>query len=138
MMPTIRRIVADGRILGQMFDVLKTGGGISGTFGVVELPSLTGNIAWNVSYLANGVRLEVVPSLPGDYDHNNVVDAADYVVWRKTDRTPTGYSAWRSHFGQTAGSGVAVGANVGVPEPTTLVMLIAAVAGWCLRRVRAA
>jgi hypothetical protein len=65
-----------------------------------------------------------VPSLPGDYNRNNVVDAADYVLWRKTLGTSvTSYSAadgngdgtitqsdypvWRANFGQTAGAGTA-------------------------------
>jgi len=27
--------------------------------------------------------LTLVPSIPGDFNNNGVVDAADYVVWRK-------------------------------------------------------
>ena len=94
----------------------------------------------------------MVPALPGDYNRNGTVDAADYVVWRKNNGTtnalpndPTGgtigtaqYNQWRAHFGQTAGSGSGANANAAVPEPTTLVQLMFAVASWCLRRVRAA
>ncbi len=59
------------------------------------------------------------PALPGDYNLNTIVDAADYVLWRKTVGT-TGvvayagadgdgdatvdqddYGVWRAHFGQT-------------------------------------
>jgi hypothetical protein len=39
--------------------------------------------------------LAAAPSLPGDYDQNGTVDAADYVVWRKVDGTQTGYDTWR-------------------------------------------
>src|SRR3954466_5885713 len=46
-----------------------------------------------------------VAALSGDYNNDGKVDAADYLSWRKTDGTPAGYSAWRAHFGQTAGSG---------------------------------
>ena len=76
--------------------------------------------------------------VPGDFNSNGVVDAADYVVWRKTDGTPAGYNAWRTHFGQTAGSGSSTVANAAVPEPSTLVMLVLAAAGVCSRRRRAA
>ncbi len=47
----------------------------------------------------NGVQLGVgtaVPAPYGDYNLNGLVDAADYVVWRKTDGTAGGYNVWRS------------------------------------------
>ena len=73
-------------------------------------------------------------SLPGDFNLDGSVDAADYVVWRKTDGTQTGYDTWRTNFGQTAGSGSGASANATVPEPTTLVLLIVAACGSCLQR----
>ena len=48
--------------------------------------------------------------VPGDYNQNGTVDAADYVVWRNgvgTTYTQGDYDVWRAHFGQTAGSGAA-------------------------------
>jgi hypothetical protein len=75
--------------------------------------------------------------LIGDYNGNGVVDAADYVVWRKglgTLFTQSDYSVWRAHFGQTGGSGTGALANIAVPEPATVLMLIFAAAGLCLRR----
>lgn len=65
--------------------------------------------------------------LIGDYNGNGVVDAADYVVWRKgvgTTYTQNDYNVWRSNFGRPAGSGAGVCTNASVPEPTTLVLLI--------------
>jgi hypothetical protein len=44
------------------------------------------------------------------------VDADDYVVWRKTDGSTTGYNTWRSNFGRTSGSGLAT-SEIPVPEP---------------------
>ena len=67
-------------------------------------------------------------AIPGDYNFDGTVDAADYVVWRKTDGTPAGYTLWRSHFGQTAGSGSDANSNAAIPEPTTLVLLMFAAA----------
>ena len=43
-------------------------------------------------------RVADVP-MPGDYNQNGVVDAADYVVWRNglgTTYTPAGFDTWRS------------------------------------------
>ena len=79
------------------------------------------------------------PDVAGDYNHDNTVDAADYVVWRKdSNRTTAHYDVWRSHFGQPPGSGSGVSANTAVPEPATLALLIFAAAGCCLRQHRAA
>ena len=77
--------------------------------------------------------------LPGDFNHDGTVDAADYVVWRKgigVAPTQPNYDLWRTHFGQAAVSGSSAGANAAVPEPTTLVLLMFAAAGWYLQRGR--
>lgn len=39
--------------------------------------------------------------LAGDYNADQIVDAADYVTWRKSGST-LGYVAWRSNFGRVA------------------------------------
>lgn len=65
-------------------------------------------------------------AVPGDYNNNGVVDAADYVLWRnggpltnEVDAPGTvnaqDYTEWRKRFGNTSGSGLA--ANSSVPEP---------------------
>jgi len=76
---------------------------------------------------------------PGDYNGDNLVDAADYVVWRKTGiNGPQGYNDWRANFGMTVSSGAALPSadplSAAVPEPATLVLLTFAAAGWCLCR----
>ena len=78
--------------------------------------------------------------LHGDYNHNGIVDAADYVVWRNglgTTYTQADYDVWRTHFGKPPGSGSGASASVAVPEPSTSVMLIVTAATCCLRRRRA-
>ena len=76
--------------------------------------------------------------MPGDYNANNVVDAGDYVLWRKylgqsvtlpNDSTPgtviqADYDVWRAHFGQTpSGSGSGSLLQTAVPEPATLSLM---------------
>ena len=104
-----------------------------------------------LSALANPVPL------PGDYNEDNVVDAADYAVWRKSylravtlpneDATPgivtiDDYNVWRANIGKTYG-GSALGSGLGdsrtqVPEPSTfaltLILLWSAIVGEQRRR----
>ena len=82
--------------------------------------------------------------VPGDYNNNGTVDAADYVLWRNGGPlanevagvtpgqvTAEDYTAWRARFGNgtpvpSAGS---VLAGSAVPEPSTFVYLVAAALG---------
>ena len=74
-------------------------------------------------------------AIPGDFNHDGTVDGADYIVWRKNPGgiyTQNDFNTWRTHFGQTAGSGAS--ANATVPEPATFVMLFVTAAGVSTRR----
>jgi hypothetical protein len=85
------------------------------------------------------------PRLPGDYNGDERVDAADFVVWRKAFADPASglfadgngdgkidgqdFDVWWSNFSQSAGGGALVAANpaaLAVPEPAA-VLLIAAI-----------
>jgi hypothetical protein len=78
------------------------------------------------------------PGVPGDYNNNGVVDAADYVLWRKggplqneVDTPGTvnaaDYTAWRARFGNTSGSGTSLDGPA-VPEPGTFGLVAFAIA----------
>jgi hypothetical protein len=84
--------------------------------------------------------------LPGDYNQNQVVDAADYVVWRDrigggatpplpNDDTPgigqDDYTRWQSNFGKIPGAA----SFVAVPEPGVAMISLALFAG-SLGRIR--
>ena len=81
------------------------------------------NSPTNLLGLSGGINLS-----SGDYNGNHTVDAGDYAVWRKTPANfgtnAAGYAAWRSHFGNAAGSGVGSGGVV--PEPAALALQL----GW--------
>jgi hypothetical protein len=120
-------------VAGNSFDILDWGTR-SGTFATPNLPPLPGGLQWNTLQLYTSGILSV--SIPGDFNLNGKVDAGDYVVWRKYAGSQTDYNLWRSHFGQTVGSGS--GQSVGaegtmVPEPITIVTLLA---GFILISVR--
>jgi hypothetical protein len=136
---------------GDSFDILDWGS-LTGTFSAIQLPTLTGALAWNTSQLyTTGVLSVDSAGLSGDYNNNGTVDAPDYVVWRKNNNTattlpndstpgtsPADYTMWRANFGQTAGSGSSTSANAAVPEPATLGLLMFATGGCCICRRRAA
>jgi hypothetical protein len=85
--------------------------------------------------------IEATPMvLDGDYNCDGKVDAADYVLWRKNPNSnhgdPEGYNIWRANFGATAGAGSGASANAAVPEPSSVLLLIAAVLGMMTLRSR--
>ncbi len=117
--------------LGLIFDILNFNSS-SGHFTSLDLPT---EFYWNTTNLyTTGAIFAEAPVIPGDYNYDRTVNAADYVLWRNTDGTPAGYNTWRAHFGQTAGNGAGAAANAAVPEPTTLVLLIVTAVGIRLRR----
>lgn len=107
----------------------------------IKIPGVLGD-GWN-----HFDDLQVITQVSADYNHNGVVDAADYVVWRDTlNQTglnlpadgagvgggPDGivnqldYDYWRAHFGEIVGAGngfsVLQGVSVVAPEPATILI----------------
>ena len=85
----------------------------------------------------------------GDYNGNGVVDAADYVLWRKggplqNEGRTSGvvdqqdYLFWRAQYGAATGSGSGSSLNGGaaVPEPAVFISLAIGLFGMGLRRER--
>ena len=137
-------------VAGESFDILDWGTR-SGAFSTISLPGLLPNLSWDTSQLYTTGVISVIATagVAGDYNSNGVVDAADYIAWRNNQGTtqvlpndPIGgtigaaqYNQWRTHFGQTAGSGTSV--NVTVPEPATLTLLVIAAANLFVPHRRA-
>ncbi len=121
---------------GATFEILTAAGGISGKFADTVLPDLAGNLDWEVSYLANSVQLAVI--LPGDFNHDAIVNAADYIVWRTNDGTEEGYNLWRDNFGNSAsGSGTDTShALASVPEPASVLLMLLAMLPLASARTR--
>ena len=98
--------------------------------------------------LAERARMLLL-GLPGDYNEDAVVDAADYTVWRDNFGAPAGtlpndvdggmigqaqYDTWKANFGMTTGAGGGSLAHGAVPEPATVSLLLLAIAAGCMRR----
>ncbi|HEY3392630.1 MAG TPA: autotransporter-associated beta strand repeat-containing protein, partial [Lacipirellulaceae bacterium] len=113
-----------------------------GTYGAADLGGLliTGSGMLTVSTLPAG--------LAGDYNQDGVVDAADFVVWRKNVGAPTlpnrgegisgdvgevDYDVWRARFGDSSANGAGIGASSAtIPEPSGAVLASLALC-WMLR-----
>jgi hypothetical protein len=84
--------------------------------------------------------LTVPEVIPGDFNADGTVDAADYVVWRKTESTPEEYDTWRANFGRSAGSAGSI-TDAPVPEPGGIILFaisLCAMAALGLPRERSA
>jgi hypothetical protein len=128
--------------LGDTFGFLAAYGGGGGTFDTLDLPDLPPELDWavlpgDVTYFLSVVAAPTI--LAGDYNDDDVVDAADYVTWRKlvdaggslpNETASPGviddedYYAWHANFGATSGGS---SAGVGTPEPTPVLL---AILGW--------
>jgi hypothetical protein len=127
---------------GQTFDILNWGS-LAGAFSALDLPTLPG-LTWNTAQLTSGI-LSV--GVPGDYNNNGSVEAADYVLWRKggplaneVDNPGTvngqDYTEWRARFGNPPGSGAGSGAvgsaGASIPEPSGLALTAMGIVGLFL------
>jgi hypothetical protein len=113
--------------VGDSFEIIDITGARSGTFAGLAEGAAIGNFGGHdllITYAGgdgNDVAL-FVPGLPGDFNFDGSVDAADYVVWRKNNGTLEKFNIWRANFGNTggSGSGALVAGTAAVPEPATL------------------
>ena len=116
--------------------------GYSGVFGL----SVTATNDVDVTF-DNFKTEDFVAGVPGDYNNNGVVDAGDYVAWRKggplqneVDTPGTvnaaDYTEWRARFGNPPGSGAGLESGGSVPEPTGVVLAVLGMAGSCFARRR--
>ena len=87
-------------------------------------------------FIGDGIiTIAALAGVPGDFNGNGIVDAADYVLWRKggplqNEVSNSGtvdeqdYLDWRAHFGNSgSGSGSGLQAAGGVPEPATIALV---------------
>ncbi|MEX0610775.1 MAG: hypothetical protein WD738_19960 [Pirellulales bacterium] len=103
--------------------------------------SLTG-IGNGLAYYEGGNSVSFVAApvqaFDGDYNEDGFVDAADYVVWRKTLGSQEAYEAWTQNFGSPVGvGGGAVSDDIrGVPECSTLSLFGCGLFSFSPRRLR--
>lgn len=84
---------------------------------------------------------DTVVGLPGDYNENNVVDAADYTRWRDNLGSATAlpnddtagvgnddYDRWKTNFGMSIPGGGSL-SGAAVPEPSALMLALSVLLG---------
>ena len=117
---------------GDSFLVFHVDGSVSGSgLSSFDLPVVPG-MEWDTSQLLTNGLISIDVTLPGDYNADGTVDAADYTVWRDNLGEPAGalpsdidggvigqaqYDTWVAHFGQSVPTTTAA-----VPEPGALVL----------------
>jgi hypothetical protein len=92
-------------------------------------------VAWETPrvYYIDHVTVAIPSGPSGDYNDDGVVDAADYVVWRKTGGSEGEYETWREHFGESTFGG----GSISVPEPSIITQFAALfLLTGCRHRIR--
>jgi hypothetical protein len=95
--------------------VQRNAGGIFVTDDVLPNP-------WNRLPAYWSSLVDAVAAINADFNGNGVIDAADYVAWRKTDGSHIAYNLWRANFGREISS--ASISSEPAPEPATASLLI--------------
>jgi hypothetical protein len=134
---------------GSSWTIASYTGTLTGTFNTLNIPS-----GYTINY-GTGTNSVItlnapVAGLPGDFNNDSKVDAADYVMWRKNNNTnnalandgglgtpigPAHYNLWRQNFGNPPGAGSGDGlGDSAVPEPAALLLGALALFGVALSR----
>lgn len=117
---------------------------LTGSFATIHAPVLGAELDWRLEQTADSLKLIVVePTIPGDYNHDGLVNAADYTVYRDSSGLQGAAhladgnhdqqvdsldeSLWKAAYG----SSNAVPSIV--PEPAAAIQALLAL-GWLLRQ----
>jgi cyclophilin family peptidyl-prolyl cis-trans isomerase len=139
-------------IPGNSFTVL-TAGLITGNFDEINLPQLTAGYVWSITKTNTSLTLTVNG---GDYNRDGIVNAADYVMWRKLRNTSVpkafdladgngdkaindlDYQVFFKNLGNVRGGSPGSGgfSDSPVPEPSAALLLLLALPFVGQRRAR--
>ena len=122
---------------GDSFEIISSSTAISGLFSSENLPTLTGQLSWQVDYdlVGGSVTLEVLTPFTSDFDGDGDVDDNDLSVWQSSYAANDGgdtdddldtdgfdFLAWQREF--TGDLSQQLSASTAVPEPSTVAILI--------------
>ena len=149
----VREVSAGSNFLSQ--NELTAHFGLGFGSGIIDLISVqwpSGAVQALSDVLPNQVLRLVESVVPGDYNNDSIVNAADYTVWRNTagqsglphfggaDGSGNGtigledYDVWKSRFGATPRGAASSAQNSSVPEPSTEFLCLIGLAATSLVR----
>ena len=125
-------------LVGQTLNLI-TASNVVGAFDSILLPPVPNDVEVGLVYTSTGLSMQIssIPDgIPGDYNEDGIVNAADYSVWRDNlgsatalpnDDTPgvgdDDYARWKANFGQVATLGSGSASASSTPEPSTALLL---------------
>jgi hypothetical protein len=135
---------------GQTFTLLTTTEVFTGAFGTVVLPTLPLGLSWTQQQTANSFSISLIGTLAADFDDDGDVDGDDLTRWRSGFGTSSlheqgnadgdgdvdgnDFLVWQRSLGwSTTGAPAST-----VPEPTSCLLLVAAIASVCTAKRRGA
>ncbi|MEX0641140.1 MAG: hypothetical protein WD468_00485 [Pirellulales bacterium] len=127
-----------GNLTAGDYDLIQFGGTttVTGTTSNIALGTipLGAGLSASIIFDADSVNLRIAAGLEGDFNNDGEVDAADYVVWRKTLGDNTNYNKWRTNFGTGSGAASVLSADASapVPEPASALLMVFAITALCL------
>ena len=98
---------------GHDGNIYQSGDWFNNYHGTDEVIYYSNAAAWLQWWLMSNQQMSPIGDhsgapIPGDYNGDNQVDAADYLVWRSDPDAyggSAGYDVWRANFGNSAGGG---------------------------------
>lgn len=113
---------------GDLFPIITTTNGVSGSFAIESLPTLAGGLGIELRYGSHSVELLVTSAAAGDFNNDGVVDGFDFLSWQRGE-SPNPVSAsdlanWETNFGVAL---PVANKLTAVPEPSCVALIVA---GW--------
>jgi hypothetical protein len=75
-------------------------GALNGNVSAISIGTAPAGFSYSLINNAANTSIDLIVTMPGDFNGDGIVDAGDYVVWRKglgTAYTQTDFDTWRAH-----------------------------------------
>lgn len=116
---------------GDTYEIFRATGGLIGTFANDPVNDGSGS-EWNIDYIGNSVfatYLGTAVGIPGDFNGDGVVNGRDFLAWQR-DPSIGNLADWLANYPSPLTAPV----TASVPEPGTLVLVLAAAVGFLARK----